>query len=160
MRIIFTANRSLFSRVVRWTFREPASHVALVFDNDLWLVQSNLLGMNIRIFEPFIQNHSIIDSLDYDLDLAHEEEIFQSVIRITAEQEYDWPGFIYFAWRGFLLRLFGLSLPEKNEFGRDRMNLCTEMVSYLPEWLTGISKGTDLGIMTPWKLRNLLRSKR
>lgn len=149
----------MLSRAIRWTFREPASHVALVFDNDLWLVQSNLLGMNIRIFRPFIKKHRIIDSIEYSLDLQKEEELFQSVIHLTAEQEYDWPGFLYFSWRGVLFRFFGRPLPETNALGRDEMNLCTEMVGRLPEWLTGIPKGTDLGIMTPWRLRNMLRSK-
>lgn len=159
MRIIFTANNSILSKAIRWTFREPASHVALVFDNDKWLVHSNLLGVNIRLFLPFMRGQRVVDSIAYSIPLEAEEQIFQAAIASTSELDYDWPGFFYFAWRGFLFRILGAPMPKHNPWGRASLQLCTEMVGRVPARITGIPEGLDLGIVTPWRLRNILRGK-
>jgi len=159
MRIIFTRNSSILSWAIRWTFREPSSHVALVFDEDRWLVQSNLLGVNIRLFEPFMKKsgNEIVDSIEYSLTLDQEEELFQALLKRTSEQSYDWPGFAYFIFRGILYRMFGRPLPKKNAWGRADMQICTEMIREFPSWLVPGIDGVDLGITTPWTVRNILR---
>lgn len=92
----------------------------------------------------------VVDQIEYtDLTLDAEEEIFQSLLSNTSEDSYDWPGFYYFIWRGFLFKLFKIPLPNKNAWGKADMKLCTEMIGNLPIWLTKLPANIDLGITTP-----------
>lgn len=160
MKIIETKSSSLLSIIIRWAFSSKGSHIAIVFDNDRWLVHSNLLGVNIRLFKSYFGKHKdtkIVDSIEYSLAPHQEEEVFQSLIERTSENEYDYPGFIYFAWRGLLFKLFKTPLPKKNRLGDSSMELCTEMVKKLPMWITGVQESVDLGITTPDKVMMILR---
>ena len=74
MKISFTKNNSILSKLIRWVFDEPASHVIFSFDDDKWIIHSNLIGVNIRYYSAFMKSGStkIVDTLEYDLSLIEE----------------------------------------------------------------------------------------
>lgn len=156
--MIETKSHSILSIIIRWAFNSKGSHVLFSFDNDRWVVHSNLLGVNIRLFKNFMKSVVVVDQIDYShLSLVEEEEIFQALLSDTSEESYDWPGFAYFIWRGFLFKLFKIPLPSKNAWGKSNMQLCTEMIGKLPKTLTNISEDIDLGITTPDKAMSILK---
>lgn len=161
MKIISTESQKILSKLIKYFLKSKASHIAFVFD-DKWVVHSNLIGVNIRLLDPWIKHNKIkvVEYINYDLTLLQEEQIFQAVIANTSEDDYDYLGFIYFAWRGILYRWFNQPLPKKNKWGKSNAYLCTEMVSQLPPWLTDIDPKLDLGMVTPDKLMRILRGAR
>lgn len=158
MRVIETKSNSILSIIIRWAFGSKGSHILFSFDKDEWVVHSNLLGVNIRLFKNFMKHVEIVDQIEYaELSLVEEEEIFQSLLSETSEEPYDWPGFAYFIWRGFLLKAFKIPLPKSNTWGRSNMQLCTEMIGKLPKYLTKIPDDLDLGITTPDRAMQILK---
>jgi hypothetical protein len=158
MRVIETKSNSILSIIIRWAFGSKGSHILFSFDSDRWVVHSNLLGVNIRLFKNFMKHVEIVDQIEYkDLSLDDEEEIFQSLLTDTSEEPYDYPGFLYFIWRGFLFKAFGTKLPKTNAWGRSNMQLCTEMIGKLPKSLTKIPDDLDLGITTPDQAMQILK---
>jgi hypothetical protein len=160
VKIIETKSSNILSKLIRWAFNSKGSHIAFVFDDDKWLVHSNLLGVNIRLFKAYMNHHSkteIVESIEYDLTLDQEEEVFQTLISQCSEDSYDYPGFIYFAWRGLLYKLFDKELPLRNAWGKADMQLCTEMIFKLPPWITKLPEDIDLGMTTPDKAMIILK---
>jgi len=143
------------SDLITWTFNEPVSHVAFVFD-DKWLLQSNLFGVNIRWFHLWKKKQHIIFQLKYELPLEKEEQIFQALLDAYSEDWYDYLGFLYFVWRGFLYKVFKIQLPKKNPWVTSG-HLCTKLVEFLPRWLTNLPEDLDLEIVTPYKLFMILK---
>ena len=160
MKIVFTKNSSVVSKMIRWIFDEPVSHVAFVFD-DKWLVQSNLLGIGIEWLHRFVKKSTIVEAIDYPMELVEEEEVFQSLIAEEPEKDgWDFPAGIYFAWRGLLFKYFKLAIPKTNPWNKKHLRLCTEMAAKLPVRLTKLPEGIDLGIVTPYQLMGILKGAR
>jgi hypothetical protein len=160
MRVIGIKSKTILSRAICWLLDTDVSHIVFSFDNDKWLVHSNLIGVNLRLYKKFMIKHDpeIIDVVRYDnLTLQQEEEVFQSLLEKTDEDGYDYLGFMYFAWRAILLKTFHVPLPDKNPYGRINMHLCTEMVNALPVWITRISNKIDFGITPPKKVIQILK---
>lgn len=157
MKIYETKANNLLSYLIIWCFSSKGSHILFSFDNDKWVVHSNLIGVNIRLFKNFMKNVQIVDCIEYQLDLIQEEQIFQTLLEETSEDSYDLPGFMYFAWRGVLFKLFQIQLPKINKWGKSKMHLCTEMIKKLPNWLTNLPDDIDLGMTTPDKAMLILK---
>lgn len=158
MKIIEVKSHSILSVLIRWAFNSKGSHILFSFDNDKWVVHSNLIGVNIRLYENYMKKVTIVDSIDYqNLGLEGEEAIFQGLLKETSEQPYDYPGFAYFTWRAMLYKLFKIPLPKKNKWGKAEMHICTEMIGRLPVWLTMVPKDIDLGITTPDMAMQILK---
>lgn len=158
MRIISTESPKVLSKLIKYFLKTKSSHIAFIFD-EKWVVHSNLIGVNIRLLEPWLKHNKIKvnASIRYNLTLLQEEQIFQSLIEKTSEDDYDYLGFLYFAWRGILYRWFNIPLPKQNAWGKSNAYLCTEMVSQLPNWLTNLDPNLDLGMITPDNLIKILQ---
>jgi len=157
MKIIETKSHSILSILIRWAFGSKGSHILFSFDNDRWVVHSNLLGVNIRLFKNYIKKCTIVDQLEYDMDPEAEEMIFQALLSETSEDDYDWPGFAYFTWRALLYKALHIPLPKRNAWGQAHMEICTEMIGRLPRWITDLPEGVDLGMTTPDEAMRILR---
>ena len=148
MKIIFTRSSLILSRIIRFLSGEPVSHMAIVFDDKL-LFQSNLLGVKLSWFATFKRHSEIVYTLDYDLGLLDQEQIYQSIITNFDGKDYDYGAFLYFMWRGILLKLFKTPLPKRNAWGSPDRYLCDELVHVLPEPLRIDS---DVDLMTPYQV--------
>ena len=154
MKVIFTSSKLPFSWLIKWTFNQPVSHVAFVFD-DKWLIHSNFLGVNFQWFSAWKKSNNVVFELSYDLSLLQQEALFQSILDSHAEDPYEWAGFLYFCWRGLLYKLFRMSLPKSNPLNGKGM-LCTELLVSLPPWITNLPEDIDLSIITPYNLYEIL----
>lgn len=158
MKIIWTKSTKPLSLLIRWVFNEPVSHVAFVFDHKL-VIHSNLLGVNLQWFNTFKKHCEIVYCKEYDLTLEQEEEIYQGLLDTYDGASYDWGAFIFLAYRGLLWRLFNIPIPNKNPWAHKGMFLCDELVTVLPPWLVELPNDVDFGIMTPYKVYNILKEQ-
>lgn len=151
MKVIFTKNGSALSKLIRWGFNEPVSHVAIVFDN-LLVTQSNLLGVGLEWYPKLIEKSEVVFEIDYDLTLDSEEEIFQAMLNTYCGKSYDWWSFLYFAWCGLKAKLFKTPMPKENPWDDNKKFLCTEWVLQLPDWILKEKKCLQGTLITPYNL--------
>lgn len=153
MIIAFTRNSSLFSKLIRWAFDEPVSHVVFVFDSK-FVIHSNLLGVQFDWFKTFKKKNQILISKKLEMSLEQEETVYQGLLDGNDEEGYDFRAFWYFAYRALLYKAFKTPMPSKNKKNGAGF-LCTEMYGTLPEWLVPKVEA-DLSITTPYQLAKIM----
>lgn len=149
MTVVFTRNSSVLSRLIRWAFDEPVSHVAFVFDSK-FVIHSNLLGVQFDWFKTFSKKSEAVFYKDFDLTLENEEKVYQSLLERFDEDGYDYKAFVYFAWSALLSKMLKVPMPKNNKYN-GRGFLCTELYGALPSWLVP-KVDQDLSITTPFQL--------
>jgi hypothetical protein len=157
MRVIFTRSVMPLSQLIRWGLREPVSHMAIVFDDKV-VFQSNLLGVHLVSYSKFISSSEIVMERRADLSLEDEEDVFQSISLNSEGRLYDFAGFLFFLWRGFLYRLFRTPLPSRNPWGHKDSYLCTELAESLPDSMW-IFKPKDFGMSSPYSVAIAIGAK-
>ena len=154
MRIVFTRNTSPLSRLIRWGFEEPVSHVGIVF-KDVLLFHSNLLGVHVDNFKSYSNTNEIVYEIEYNLSDSEEIALFLNLYERYAGRGYDFKAFLYLACVGFRYKFLRHPLPDKNSWEDDRTDICLEMVEKLPASVIGnIPK--ELSMLTPYRLYKLL----
>lgn len=154
MRLYFCTTQKPLSVLIRWIFKEPASHFAIEFD-DTWVIHSSLTGAEIDYTQWFRSEHIVVSSLVpfKTLSLEEEEDYYQKALRKKPSKTwYDFPAFFYFGYRGLLFRLFQVPIPSKNPFNSSGL-LCTEEAKefgFVPD------NGPDTSMTTPWQLKSYL----
>lgn len=149
MTIAFTKSSSILSKLIRWCFDEPVSHVVFVFDSK-FVIHSNLLGVQFNWLKTFKKHNEIIIKKDFELSLDKEEEVYQGLLEKHDQEVYDFRAFLYFGYRALCYKFFKTPMPKTNKRNGSGY-LCTEMYGTLPEWLVPkIDK--DLSITTPYQL--------
>lgn len=154
MRIIFTRNSTLLSKIIRAGLKEPVSHVAIVFDDKI-VFHSNLKGTHIEWFNEFKKKSDVVYTLSYDLSLEEEEAIYQSVIDKNISKPYDFSAFLFFAYRAFMHKVFGTDYPITNPANKSWAWICVEAVGSLPEKFQPKTP-IDLSMTSPYSLYILL----
>lgn len=149
MKLVFTKSNLPLSKIIRWGLEEPVSHFAVVFDDKI-VFHSNLAGVQIDWFNNFKTKCEIVYSLDYNLGLEKEEQIYQSILDKNVGKSYDFPGFLYFIWRGFLNKVFSKPFPEKNKWAKDGEFICTGLAAELPKGLLPEIQDTEM--VSPYQL--------
>jgi len=156
MKLIFTKSNLPLSVLIRWALNEPVSHFAVVFDSK-FVIQSNLLGVQLNWLNTFKKHSEIVFSIEKDLTLEMEEQVYRSLLDNFDGRSYDWAAFFYFMWRAILNKSLGVPIPSKSPYGSPLKFLCTEIYSALPEWLFG-KKIDNLNIMSAYKVYKALTS--
>lgn len=152
MKLLWTKSSLPLSKLIRWGLKEPTSHFVIVFDDKL-AFHSNLSGTHIEWYNTFQKHCEIVYEINYPLPLDKEEEVYQNILNSYNEKSYDYPGFLYFIWRGILFRFFNKPFPTKNPWGKEDSYLCTELATTLPEWLIPeLKQIEDFSLMSPYKL--------
>lgn len=150
MIIAFTKNSSILSKLIRWVFDEPCSHVVFVFD-DKFVIHSNLLGLQFNWFKSFKKKNEIVAQIKLpELSTEKEEEVYQALLEEYDGSEYDFKAFWYFAFHALMFKLFKTPMPKLNPKNASGF-LCTEIYGTLPEWLVP-KLNEDLSIITPYQL--------
>ena len=150
MKIIFTKNTTIISKLIRWGLKESVSHVAIVFDNKI-VFHSNFIGTNIQWFNEFKKHNNVVLTLVYDMSLDEEELIYQDVIDKNIAKQYDYTAFLFFTFRTILHKLFGTKYPIKNPANRSWAWICTEAIGSLPNRFQPKTP-IDLSITSPYSL--------
>lgn len=141
MRILFTENDSILSKLIRLVTEEPVSHCALECGG--WVIHSNLLGVHVELSQTFCKNSTVLYSLDIDLDI---NKIMSALSRYEGSR-YDLGAMLYLG-----LRCIFPFLPKKNLWQSSGMFLCTE-------WITEVLDGNEDSLITPYKLYVKLKEK-
>lgn len=131
MKIVFTKNDLPLSKLIRWGLKEPVSHVGLVYGNIIFHI--NLLGAHIEYLPTFEKHNEIVFSIDTNMPTHIAKVVFWHIVGAHDGLAYDFSGLLYFIWRGFLWRFFGLPFPEKNALDNPGAALCVKIVEYLPK---------------------------
>lgn len=161
MKLVFTKSTLPLSVLIRWGLREPVSHFAMVFKDNL-LFQSNLLGTSLNYFPYFCTHTDVVYSIEVELSVAVEEKVYNYVMTKFSGKIYDWPGFFYFFWRAILFKFLGKPMPLKNPCAQPDTFLCSGLFRSLdadgvPEWVRDVVRGIpDTEMISPFTLYNIL----
>lgn len=157
MKILFTKSSLPLSKLIRWGFNEPTSHVAIMFDNKL-VFQSNLLGVGLEGIYRFQAAAEIVFTIDVPMNLKSEEQIYQNLLSQYDGKSYDFKAFAYFGYRVILKKLFGKPMPDKNSWQRPDAFLCDGLLAALqdpclPAWLQKAISGLgDIEMKSPYQV--------
>lgn len=162
MRLVFTKSVLPLSVLIRGVLREPVSHFAIVFEPDLLLFQSNLLGTNLQYFPRFADHAEVVYSISIPLSQGVEDKIYMAAMEKYAGQGYGYKELIYFTWRAFLFSYFKRPWPKKNIMDESNDYLCVGLAQALdcdgmPRWVReAVSAVSDLEMTTPYALFQIL----
>lgn len=159
MKLLWVSGKLPLSKFIMWGLSEPVSHFAMVFDNKI-VFHSDLTGVHIAWLDTFLKTHTVVYEKTLKMTLKQEEAVYQNIISKYDGKGYDYGGFLYFCYRGFLKKFFKKAMPEKNIWGSKRGFLCTEMVSVLPDTIVPKEiKEMDLAMVSPYVLWKLFVNK-
>lgn len=152
MTLIWTKSKQPLSVAIRGILQEPVSHFGIVFDNGI-VFHSNLLGSHVEWYGTFKKKCDIVYSLEFNLKLEQEEQVYQDILNTYDDKPYDFGALFYFAFRAIISRITGKGLPKTNEFQSADKFLCTELAGCLPDYIVSKDiKSQDLSIVTPYGL--------
>jgi hypothetical protein len=158
MKLIWTKNTSVLSKLIRGVLGEPVSHFGVVFDNKL-VFHSNLLGAHVEWFETFKRTNTIVFEIERGLALEGEEAVYQAILDVQTGRGYDYGALGYFTYRALLKRLAGVPLPTQNQWQTAAKLLCTEIAQVLPDAVVPAAlKQKDLSIVSPYQLYQWLQA--
>jgi len=157
MRILFSKNNRIGSKLIRWGSESDSSHFAVEFDGCV-ILQSNIAnGVNLTSTNEFLKHNEIVHEVVFNIPTAMEEEIWQPLIkRLPGVVQYDYSGLLYWAWVVAKHRLFNTPIPDVNKWGDPKKYMCVEVASELPDWVFGNKKPTSLEFVSPEKLFHLI----
>lgn len=151
MKIIFTKNKKLGSKFIRWGLEEPVSHVAILFDNG-FILHSHINGVEPVWGKTFLESNEVVFSLSYrkQKSLNREMKLMGELLNKYDKAEYDLGSLAYFVWRGFLRKFFNKPLPEENKWNNKKAFLCSG-------WATVLIKNKENDMITPYELYQRLK---
>jgi hypothetical protein len=137
MRLLFCKNDSYTSRFLMWLFKEDCSHVAIDFENQVYV--SGLEGLKKVNPWDFITRNRIVHEIDLKIPPRQVAELHSIYSHFDPPKE---------------TLLIALDLMLKSYNGN---YLCTKIYKALPEWFvyTIIKKKTD-GVVTASRLYKLI----
>lgn len=147
MKIVFTKSNNIFSKLIRFFLNEPVSHMAIVFDEKI-VFQSNLLGVSIAWYETFKKKNDVVYEFDFNTVLEKEEELYQNVITVNDEKDYDFAAFFYFSWRAILYKFFKIPIPRFNKFNNINQYLCIEILKFFKKDIDS----NELAMLSPFQV--------
>jgi len=156
MKIAFTRSSLVLSKFIRWGLKEDVSHIVFIFDDNI-VFHANLSGCHIEWFNTFKKKVEIVDVIEYKFPLEVEEKIYQSIINKNDGRGYDYKAFIYFIYAAFIHRFFGRPMSITSKWGCKRRFICTGLAAQLPAEHFPQLQNLELEILSPGKLRDLLK---
>lgn len=158
MKIICTRNNLPLSVAIRGVTGEDCSHLAVVFD-DLLVIQSNLLGINMAFFPLFKDHCEIVHEEYIALDLEVEDIVWRKLMKRIGKSGYPKLRLIRDA---FCLLAEKLGIRIKKSGRVENEYLCYEIAIVLQDVL-----GFDLGIktdgakvLTPHRVMQMIKAHR
>ncbi len=158
MRIVFTTNNIIGSRIIRWFTQEPVSHIAFVFDNKV-VIHSSLFGVELLWFKTFQEHSDIKYSHEIILPLEQEEMVWQSLLDAHDDVKYDYLAILYFGYRIALKRLFNIEMPYTNMWQSPLNDMCVELYSRIRRHVSTMPDIGDTSMLTPYKVWRALVDK-
>lgn len=155
MKLVFTRSKLLGSfDLIVWGLNEPCSHVAVVFE-DKFVVHSSIFGVALDGLCEFYSHREKVFELDYPLPEMMEKYLLHSIVKSkTLLRRYDYKYFFWLFWRGILLKLFRIPLPDRVKVQSRKHTICHEIFDLVSDPRIDRSKLKDC--VTPFRLYEAL----
>lgn len=129
MLIYFSTNDVYYSKIFRWLFNEPSSHVGLGFfrDQESVVVDCTKPCGREHSLSRWIFKYKITHSLKIPLSEEREEDFYQIAKEYSVGKKYDFSAYYWGLFCGLAFKLFRIPLPKKNVFQQEEHGLCTEI---------------------------------
>jgi len=161
---LWTRNKQIGSKIIRWGLDEHTSHFGIVFFENRGVsaptIESRMgSGFGLDFFGDFIGRNEIVHALQSP-SLGGEDDIFHNTSAKLQGKKYDNLGILFHAWASIRRKMFGVKAPNRNKWGRDEVVYCVEVMQALPKWYLkeiGIDFDEfDLEMTTPEMMYNIL----
>jgi hypothetical protein len=158
MVIYFTTNDNYYSKLLKWVFKEPTSHVGVcLYPTGVTpvVVDCTKPYGKIYAFRAWTKKHDPVYAVQIPMALEHERYCFDTVALRSVLRPYDFSAYFYGFYWGLRWRLFGSTLPKRNKKSDHERDLCTEIFNPIKDILQkyGIDLfGVDLAAVTPHML--------
>ena len=168
MKILFTTNKKIGSRFIRWGTDGDCSHLALCFEDDekgngIVFHSTGARGTHPVWLKNFLAENTIVKALGFSPDISTdiEDRIFKKIVTDHAGEGYDFKALLFWFVMGSRKKMFGTPLPEKNEWAKAGYNLCTAMIGLLAKEIPSLFWGPNIDweMISPDAIYHLL-SKR
>jgi len=165
MIFIWTKNNLIGSKLIRWGLDEPCSHFAICFFEERGdsapVVESRLgHGAQPSWFGDFCDRNEIVHALQGPSISGREESSrFHSVSSQLQGRSYDKYGILYWVYAVSMRKFFGKKLPGKNQWGRNELVYCVEVLETMPIYLKELGVDLadfDLEMTSPEMMYNML----
>lgn len=159
MRLLFSKNNKIGSYLIRWGTEGDCSHFAVEFD-DCFVLQSNMKqGVNALSSNEFFQHNELVHSIQYNLTLEQEEQIYKVMIKkLAGKVSWDFMAALFWMKEIIKHRIFDSPIPKVNAWGDPNRMMCIELASQLPDWIFAGNKPESLDLMSPQTLFHVLDS--
>lgn len=149
VRLVFTASKTLFGRLIRWLTSSPVSHVFLEYDSTLWggrwVAEATIGG--VRKVPSYKARHNVV----CEYKLTANPELGCKAIAKFFGNAYDYVGIFWMAW--FVIAWRWLRLKFKKPLRSSKSQLCSELMARFVEPYIQQAKGWDPEEITPEGLR-------
>lgn len=137
------------SRLIRWGLNEPCSHFAICFCEDSLMgfqpmvVESKLQdGVQRTSLTEFLDHYEVVHAVQMPTQSLEELQLMKKVLDNLQGKEYDQWAIAYWFFAGLARKVFKCKLPLRNQWGKNELVYCVEVLQAMPEYLADI--GIDL----------------
>lgn len=165
MKIYFSTNEKYYSKIVRWLFDEPVSHIGLGFNiNGVEMVidcaKSHGKLYHLKDWE---NKYSIFYHAEIETSDQVEADLFKKAVRHNIMKPFDKKAYYWFLLAGLKSKIFNTPLPEKNPVQAAYGNICTEIIKPIRKDLwelydIDLSK-YDFSCKTPFMVGEIIRDE-
>lgn len=137
VRLVFTASKTWFGRLIRWLTGGKASHVFLEYDSTLWggrwVAEATVGG--VRKVPAYKARHNIV----YEYQVKQDPRVACESIAKFFGNAYDYAGLFIFGW--FIIAWKWLKLKVRRPHRNSKSQLCAELIA---RWMIAYGvPGTD-----------------
>lgn len=137
MRIYFATNDKYYSKVMRFLFKEPVSHVASGFWTDKIDIIVDSTKPHGKAYHKLHWDSKYKTKYFIDIAMSAEDELaaYQASVASSVMVPYDWQAYWYAFYKVTCRWLFGIPLPTHNKYEDPSKNLCQEAIAALRPYL-------------------------
>lgn len=125
IRLVFTASKTFFGKLIRWLTKGKVSHVFLEYDSSLWggrwVAEATLGG--VRKVLSCKARHNIV----YEYRVKQEPRVACRSIGKYFGNAYDYVGIFWFAW--FIIAWQWLKLKVRKPLRSTKSQVCSELIA-------------------------------
>ena len=153
MKYLFVKSDKIGSKIIRWGLKSQSSHFAVCFDEDMGpgcgivFHSYGSKGTHLLWLSDFLQTYQVVYAVEpFE---PTEESVYRAILSQDRGQGYDFKALLWWAWRGFLARFFGIPIPSSNSWQQNGYALCTKLAEG-PLKLSGMDlTGIDFEMISP-----------
>lgn len=159
MRLLFTKNNKIGSKLIRWGTEGDCSHFSVEFDGTVILQSIMDGGVGITSTDHFLKHNDIVHELKFDLPLQDEEAIWKPLVKkLVGNSSWDFKAGLYWALQVIKHRITGSEYPKNNKWDDAKKYMCVEVAKELPDFIFGGDK-PSLDFVSPQTLFHIIDAK-